>query len=323
MAELELFDATLLTDLINKTRSDLNVFLSQDKANLLINWPAETAETEPSLLPTFLKAVIDVTYQLQQRAVAAEFDSELHLTRVDDLLELFNNVAKQLSTMTGQNKTLLSFLSNTLGRELTDVWLWRSAELNYMLAVTTKTPTAALRAVALFTLMTRSPMSNYVAKEGSQDAEKMISAGIWSSTHLLGLMYACQSAQVYLKSDVPHAEACTVIDVATAPYLAMSSTVCHKCGVSNEARQLLKCSRCHKAWYCGRDCQKTGWKQHKVDCSLLTTIASLQDSKASFQATCLNMINLYLNVVTDAPAFVDWEQNTALELQTKWSADEE
>ena len=34
-----------------------------------------------------------------------------------------------------------------------------------------------------------------------------------------------------------------------------------------KSASLQTCSRCHKAQYCGRDCQKAAWKTHKKDCS--------------------------------------------------------
>lgn len=36
---------------------------------------------------------------------------------------------------------------------------------------------------------------------------------------------------------------------------------------NKKSASLQTCSRCHKAQYCGRDCQKAAWKTHKKDCS--------------------------------------------------------
>ncbi|KOS46579.1 hypothetical protein ACN38_g2487 [Penicillium nordicum] len=43
---------------------------------------------------------------------------------------------------------------------------------------------------------------------------------------------------------------------------------CQVCGKDEEAKgsALRNCSRCHKAKYCSRDCQKADWKKHKKVC---------------------------------------------------------
>jgi len=132
-------------------------------------------------------------------------------------------------------------------------------------------------------------------------------------------MYAGQAAQVYLESTLEQQAASGIIEHAATAYLATAAEGCHVCGISGDANQLLVCSRCHQAWYCGRACQKAAWKRHKVDCAMHSTIASLRESRASFTATCLNMLRLYLDVVTDAPAFVDWDVSTAQDLVAAWS----
>lgn len=46
------------------------------------------------------------------------------------------------------------------------------------------------------------------------------------------------------------------------------STECRICGKSKKAdgSDLMNCSRCHKAKYCSKDCQKADWKKHKGVC---------------------------------------------------------
>jgi hypothetical protein len=39
---------------------------------------------------------------------------------------------------------------------------------------------------------------------------------------------------------------------------------CHACGKAGAG--LLKCSACKRVYYCGTECQKTHWQQHKVLC---------------------------------------------------------
>ncbi len=39
---------------------------------------------------------------------------------------------------------------------------------------------------------------------------------------------------------------------------------CDQCGKANAKSQ---CSRCKKAYYCGKECQKLAWKDHKKTCN--------------------------------------------------------
>ncbi|RPA85347.1 hypothetical protein BJ508DRAFT_303012 [Ascobolus immersus RN42] len=38
------------------------------------------------------------------------------------------------------------------------------------------------------------------------------------------------------------------------------------CKVCEKSNNLMKCGRCNDVFYCSRECQKTDWKKHKVDC---------------------------------------------------------
>lgn len=37
-------------------------------------------------------------------------------------------------------------------------------------------------------------------------------------------------------------------------------------GCRKEGEDLLKCSNCQRAWYCGPECQKKAWGRHKNEC---------------------------------------------------------
>ena len=39
---------------------------------------------------------------------------------------------------------------------------------------------------------------------------------------------------------------------------------CYHC--QTEGAKMMCCSQCHRAWYCGKPCQKKHWKQHKKAC---------------------------------------------------------
>ena len=42
----------------------------------------------------------------------------------------------------------------------------------------------------------------------------------------------------------------------------------HRCfHCETESTKMMCCSQCHRAWYCGRPCQKKHWKQHKRACA--------------------------------------------------------
>jgi len=44
---------------------------------------------------------------------------------------------------------------------------------------------------------------------------------------------------------------------------------CTRDGCGNRERkpaEFKRCAACHKAWYCGQDCQKLDWKEHKGAC---------------------------------------------------------
>ena len=43
-----------------------------------------------------------------------------------------------------------------------------------------------------------------------------------------------------------------------------AATTCDHCGEAKD--MLVLCGRCRKVWYCGVDCQKAHWKEHKLDC---------------------------------------------------------
>jgi len=45
------------------------------------------------------------------------------------------------------------------------------------------------------------------------------------------------------------------------------SNPCSKCKKELKADQVLRCSRCQSAIYCGRECQKKDWKNHKLTCT--------------------------------------------------------
>ena len=47
---------------------------------------------------------------------------------------------------------------------------------------------------------------------------------------------------------------------------AASPVETHRCFHCQSDGARMCCSQCHRAWYCGRPCQKKHWKQHKKAC---------------------------------------------------------
>jgi hypothetical protein len=45
---------------------------------------------------------------------------------------------------------------------------------------------------------------------------------------------------------------------------------CKSCAVSD--KELLRCTRCKEVYYCGVDCQKKDWPNHKLNCSKVSTV---------------------------------------------------
>ena len=45
-----------------------------------------------------------------------------------------------------------------------------------------------------------------------------------------------------------------------------NATACACCGVREAERKFLRCSACHAAYYCGAECQRAHWKEHKKAC---------------------------------------------------------
>lgn len=58
-----------------------------------------------------------------------------------------------------------------------------------------------------------------------------------------------------------------------------SCTVCKKQGT--DATRLKRCAKCKTEWYCSRDCQKAGWKNHKKTCAKNASDAGTPSGDAS------------------------------------------
>lgn len=58
------------------------------------------------------------------------------------------------------------------------------------------------------------------------------------------------------------------ISAAPTPTPKQQVKVCKSCGKTESGdRALVRCGRCHKVYYCSRDCQRQDWGRHKPECS--------------------------------------------------------
>ncbi|KAF8993260.1 hypothetical protein BDZ89DRAFT_1172761 [Hymenopellis radicata] len=68
--------------------------------------------------------------------------------------------------------------------------------------------------------------------------------------------------------------ACSLKTLLSAdPEAVLNSRRCQNC---DTATADAKCSRCHCAWYCNRDCQTAHWKDHKEMCIALAQVRSVR-----------------------------------------------
>ena len=59
----------------------------------------------------------------------------------------------------------------------------------------------------------------------------------------------------------------------------------HRCfHCQSESTEMMCCSQCHRAWYCGRPCQKKHWKLHKKAC-VAAVAAEARQATLSREAT--------------------------------------
>ncbi len=58
---------------------------------------------------------------------------------------------------------------------------------------------------------------------------------------------------------------------------------CSGCGVTkfDDAVKLSKCGKCNVAHYCSRECQTADWKEHRVECKMITDLVEGQGAEAT------------------------------------------
>ena len=80
------------------------------------------------------------------------------------------------------------------------------------------------------------------------------------NTTVQSLFYRAALSPLYIPTEIESVAMQTKLDVAPV----RGSSRCAKCGAIGE---MFRCSRCRKAMYCSKDCQRNHWKIHKPTCS--------------------------------------------------------
>eukprot|EP00730_Choanoeca_flexa_P006231 TRINITY_DN12113_c0_g1_i2.p2 TRINITY_DN12113_c0_g1~~TRINITY_DN12113_c0_g1_i2.p2 ORF type:complete len:325 (+),score=43.36 TRINITY_DN12113_c0_g1_i2:1131-2105(+) len=316
-SDLRVFSTEGLKDALVDIRKQFDTLLAGTSIKAQ-TWPGSDSEND--CVCQMLKDIIDATFRLQEKPVDREFQSEEDVYLGDAMLSLFRVTTKRLrqaAAADGNRYSFLRLMTPIIGRELLDVWLWRSLELNYIIATTNQSLKHAIACVVFTAIMTRSPKINYKTKSGSEDSHKLIASGIWSSTHLLSLMYAGQAASIVKQNaDAELATAVgSVVGGIQSDHFDMPTDRCHQCGTTAET--LMTCAKCRIARYCSRECQKAAWKGHKADCALLTTLTRLKEPEG-FLVTARGMLQLYVDTIESSDSFSDWESSAALGLLQDW-----
>jgi len=68
--------------------------------------------------------------------------------------------------------------------------------------------------------------------------------------------------------------------VKVAKILFRPKSVCAYCGLV-DIEKLQQCSRCKQTWYCGSECQKKDWKDHKRECKYWKDLRSDKPTKVN------------------------------------------
>ena len=69
--------------------------------------------------------------------------------------------------------------------------------------------------------------------------------------------------------DLVYSDMCNIEAINFGVNMATKFNTCAKCSKKEE---LTLCSGCRNTFYCGKECQKTDWKKHKIDCNQLKQI---------------------------------------------------
>ncbi|MCH9624968.1 MAG: hypothetical protein S4CHLAM123_01300 [Chlamydiales bacterium] len=76
----------------------------------------------------------------------------------------------------------------------------------------------------------------------------------------------------------------------------LNTTWCEKCGKTDQ--KLLRCVQCKSVWYCGLDCQKRDWPEHKRVCQTHTPVLETSIGPIKFESFH------YKKILNNKPKFV-------------------
>ena len=75
----------------------------------------------------------------------------------------------------------------------------------------------------------------------------------------------------------------------------ISKRACAACDKSGGDIKFKMCSACQKVWYCSKDCQRSDWKRHKVECKKARTKKPKNTTTKSSSRT-IHAMNSVLNL---------------------------
>jgi MYND finger len=76
----------------------------------------------------------------------------------------------------------------------------------------------------------------------------------------------------------------TLVGVETVLVRGQWAQVCHNqmCGnreqLETGKERMKRCAKCKDVWYCGAECQKAGWSEHKGRCKELKEAAEKREA---------------------------------------------
>ena len=67
---------------------------------------------------------------------------------------------------------------------------------------------------------------------------------------------------------------------------------CFNCGIENATK---KCAKCKSVWFCSKECQVIGWKEHKKDCKNVEDLLWTKEEKKEFYTKINALQSSYKN----------------------------
>jgi len=85
---------------------------------------------------------------------------------------------------------------------------------------------------------------------------------------------------------------------------------CFNCGIENATK---KCAKCKSVWFCSKECQVIGWKEHKKDCKNEEDLLWTKEEKEEFYTKINALQSSYKNI--EHPKYPELMDETLLFLK--------